>query len=1263
MSDRIRHLEDVVPRGSRRRRAASARALLVLVACALAWLAGAGAARAELANVPGRDSSIVLTNLGKGKAAIYRLSSDGAKAVKTTLWSGKLTYKAAKVVAGEFTGDTAADLMVLLQPPKGSARLVLFESSGAKMALRAQKKIKVRWADWKRVSLCAAPYGQGADALVMLVGAADGSARVDAFSIGESDLITATILSLPAGQTTPGTVVTAGDVDGDALHELLIAGATASGMHLAAYHLAGGAFEAAPLATFDAAVAFAGARLATGDVDGDTRDELAVLSKGTVGGDLTTVDYEGSAFSSQRASGLPAPRTSSVGVADVLGAGRSQVVVVTAKGAAKATFTAYAVDGAEVQATRLWSGKLRASRSLFGCRSTVTAKLREETVVADTETIGRLTSLSEDRTTLVFSATTAQISHFIPGSTILVVKPCTLAPRGLMCRVEAVVPGDGESVLVTTSEATIQDVYSELDVDIDGYAPLSEDESAGAGSGRAGGIDWRPGKTFSLNQLKMKETRGDVTTELGFQGSCRLMARIRFTMHTVRVGEVSFFGLFDVPVYSWHTVFGYGAGEKLDVTVIAAVKFKKSWEQSVFPRTMIFMVPIGPVLWLSLDVGVKIGASVEGSISASYSISQESWAYSEGEWRTGFPFPSYSEKKENSAAKPRGTFRVETGQLGAKVWLEFTLDMFIDETLGAGVSIGPYVRAVVDPDAERFWALYAGLGGSWSAKVTLLGLELLNEKFSPFTLKEWFIVGADPTPDYVDRTPPVTELLNPRSDWLSRDDLVYYKPPAHRFGWPVAVLKPWMLRLYAVDEGWAQVAKVQLRLDGGAWQSATRLSDGTLFDFSVKPLDGDHLVEYRAVDKKGNVETPQSTHVRIDVTRPTVSVSGGGTTPSTTPVTLAFSAADATSGVAAVLYSVDAGAWRTAPSDGRLTLSGPNGLHVVSYKALDNAGNASAIATVKVNLDVPDRDVTPPVTAALGVDGAWHRTPVQIRLWATDPGTYQVSGVAYTEYRVDGGSWCRDTLQPLIPAPAGTTHSYVVGYRSADNAGNVEVEKTANVNIDTAPPVTSVAGVPASGWTNAPVTLTLSATDAGCGVATTEYAVDGGAWTPGTTVVVSGDGQHTVQYRSTDALGNAESPGTVQFGIDTVAPTSSFTADRAPAWTEAGLSVWFTVTFSYTAADTGGSGVDRIMLKWEKSTVSATGPWTLGGDWTAANLIAFAYNTTGAGFYRLSSYAIDNAGNAQAVQQYVFRIRWPATSPARGVVAPRGAGAAAFERR
>jgi FG-GAP-like repeat len=94
----------------------------------------------------------------------------------------------------------------------------------------------------------------------------------------------------------------------------------------------------------------------------------------------------------------------------------------------------------------------------------------------------------------------------------------------------------------------------------------------------------------------------------------------------------------------------------------------------------------------------------------------------------------------------------------------------------------------------------------------------------------------------------------------------------------------------------------------------------------------------------------------------------------------------------------------------------------------------------------------PTGTTVVGADGRWHNSPFDVTIV---PGVDAISGVAGTQYSIDGVPWV-DGL--LIPLPAPADHSFdgahIVGYRSIDGAGNVAPEQTFVARIDTSRPRT-----------------------------------------------------------------------------------------------------------------------------------------------------------------------------------------------------------------
>ncbi|MFI6425972.1 OmpL47-type beta-barrel domain-containing protein [Promicromonospora sp. NPDC050880] len=159
------------------------------------------------------------------------------------------------------------------------------------------------------------------------------------------------------------------------------------------------------------------------------------------------------------------------------------------------------------------------------------------------------------------------------------------------------------------------------------------------------------------------------------------------------------------------------------------------------------------------------------------------------------------------------------------------------------------------------------------------------------------------------------------------------------------------------------------------------------------------------------------------------------------------------------------------------------------------------------------------------------------------------SGVASVEYALDGGEF-GPYGEPVVLDEPGT---YSLAYRATDNAGNVSEPGTVEVTVvsadgedTTAPVVTAeVTGeLDDAGAYVGTATVNLAALDAGSGVASVEYDLDGAGYAAYTDpVVVDAPGEHTVTYRATDNAGNVSEEGSATFTVvepsqeDTTPPT------------------------------------------------------------------------------------------------------------------------------
>ncbi len=151
----------------------------------------------------------------------------------------------------------------------------------------------------------------------------------------------------------------------------------------------------------------------------------------------------------------------------------------------------------------------------------------------------------------------------------------------------------------------------------------------------------------------------------------------------------------------------------------------------------------------------------------------------------------------------------------------------------------------------------------------------------------------------------------------------------------------------------------------------------------------------------------------------------------TTPLTL--TAVEHTGlGPAGIWYRVDSGPWTPVPAGAPITL--PPGAHTVYYNGTDLLGGSEP--TRSANVFVDDE---PPTTASAVASGASGGKVVTLA--AAD----NASGVNWTEYRVDNGTWIRYSGTPL---PLTDPGAHRVEFRSADRLGNLEAVKVVIVEIE-----------------------------------------------------------------------------------------------------------------------------------------------------------------------------------------------------------------------
>ncbi|GGS60208.1 OmpL47-type beta-barrel domain-containing protein [Actinokineospora fastidiosa] len=406
---------------------------------------------------------------------------------------------------------------------------------------------------------------------------------------------------------------------------------------------------------------------------------------------------------------------------------------------------------------------------------------------------------------------------------------------------------------------------------------------------------------------------------------------------------------------------------------------------------------------------------------------------------------------------------------------------------------------------------------------------------------------------------------------------------------------------------------------------------------------GDHAVQYRATDAAGNVSETGSVAFTVvepveeDTTAPAVSaaVSGNqdGSGAYIERATVTVTASDEQSGVASVEYELDGAAWMayTAPVSVAAV-----GEHTVRYRATDGAGNVSSIGTVTFAVVEPAPvDTTPPTVSAV-VSGERNDTGAYVGSALVTVTAEDVeSGVAGVEYNLDGGPFVAYTEPVLVNAVG----SHMVHFRATDNAGNTSGEGMVAFTVaappveDTTPPevVAVVSGEQdASGAYVGSASVTVTATDAGTGVDTVEYNLDGGPFMAYTgPVVVNAVGSHMVHFRATDLAGNTSAEGMVAFTVvepaeeDTTAPTVAAVVSGNQDGTGAYID---SATVTITAEDTH-SGVATIEYSTGGEWAAYTGPLTIGE----------------AGEHTVRYRATDVAGNVSEPATVTFTVVDPGT--------------------
>ena len=474
------------------------RLLLPIVVCAIATALAAAALAApppaqgapQALNLPGRDATLTLTNAGRGQCSVYNYVSDGSKATRLRLWTGKVPFKNARLVAGDLNEDRFTDAVLLVKGNGKKCVVTVLLSTGKRMTVAAKWTGPLDWASARMVIGQFVP-GLEADELAVMAREANGYG-VSRFRLNGKKLVRVPLFAIPAAEAGAGALLAAGDVNGDFHDEFVVLSGSGSAARLAVY----GTGTVGPAWLKDTewtgSLPMKGAQLAVGDVDGDGVDEAVTLAGGT----LTRFDCDAEqvATTAIAAKAIGLSGRCLMGVADLTGDARADIVALKRVAKPRSSLVVAVAQGAGFTPAKFWTGKTAYSSSRLSVNRTLAVRKRANVHVLPASVGPLILSIADDQSTITFDGAPVAVAD-LEKDDVIILNPCTQAPNGIMRKVVSVASADGDTV-VLTSVARLQDVFYEVEIDVS--APASQT----TGTKGKGTINSTSGRTRSTRRRK-----------------------------------------------------------------------------------------------------------------------------------------------------------------------------------------------------------------------------------------------------------------------------------------------------------------------------------------------------------------------------------------------------------------------------------------------------------------------------------------------------------------------------------------------------------------------------------------------------------------------------------------------------------------------------------------------------------------------------------------------------------------------------------------
>ncbi len=392
---------------------------------------------------------------------------------------------------------------------------------------------------------------------------------------------------------------------------------------------------------------------------------------------------------------------------------------------------------------------------------------------------------------------------------------------------------------------------------------------------------------------------------------------------------------------------------------------------------------------------------------------------------------------------------------------------------------------------------------------------------------------------YVDGTKPVTELTVSGDQYKSDRQYI-----SQRTDIIITAADP------VVNEVSVGVKETKYAVDSGGF------GDYSQFKLSA---EGKRVVSFYSADHVNNVEAVKTSELWVDATAPlsTLNIIGGrqyaGMAPGSFYASLTteygFAAVDpvangGAAGAKAIEYADNGGL--SAVYAQPLALG--EGKHTITYRAKDRVENIEVFRSTQIYVDN-----TAPVTAfnisepLFLKDGVRYITPAsELTFTAADPLAGEVAaGVERIETAIDSGPWLLYTQALKF-----TEGRHTIKYRAIDNVGNVEVERSLEVQCDNTAPV-SKWSVSSGEWIergskfyfNSLGRIALESADplvnnVASGLENIYYGIDGAPAAKYTSVFGLGEGVRIVNYKAVDNVGNIEVVKSTVIYVDGTKPVT-----------------------------------------------------------------------------------------------------------------------------